>query len=382
MRALRRNLVLAVGLLALTAGARLDAGTATPSATSKAVSADEAAIRAAGESRDAAFKALNADALAAHYGDDAVLMPETAKTAKGHAAILGYLKVYLGLLVQYGYKPIVGKAVEIEVWGNTGLRSGTYSVTDKTGAVTDTGKWLQVWRKTGDKWHIIRDMWNSDMLPLFPPAMFTEPQKDTRVAGPAEGISMTTREKVGVLLACLLTVASCGGGSDKSLAPPAAAPAAPAAPSAAEPAARPETSFAADFAAIRAAGESRDAAYSALNADAFAALYGDDAVMMPEAAKTVSGHAAILGYLRVYTRLLAENGFKPAISKDVEIEVSGDLGLRSGTYSIKDPSGAVADTGKWLQVWRKTGGEWHIVRDIWNSDSLPIMPDLEPPGEG
>jgi ketosteroid isomerase-like protein len=70
------------------------------------------------------------------------------------------------------------------------------------------------------------------------------------------------------------------------------------------------------------------------------------------------------------------------MGKTVEITVAGDFAFRSGTYTIKDKSGATADSCKYLQVWRKSGGKWQIVRDMWNSDTLPLFAPDPPPGAG
>lgn len=166
-------------LLAVAACTQSVVATAAQS-TALPAGGDEAAIRSAGDSWNAAYTALNTDALVALYAADAVLMPETARNAKGPVAIRKFLLVYVAVLVDLGYTPVVTNVVEIEVSGHLGFRSGTYSVKDKSGAVVDTGKWLEIWRKSEGKWLIGRDIWNSDMLPiLMPPTIATgsEPAK-------------------------------------------------------------------------------------------------------------------------------------------------------------------------------------------------------------
>ncbi|HVA56113.1 MAG TPA: hypothetical protein VNI53_10030, partial [Gammaproteobacteria bacterium] len=48
------------------------------------------------------------------------------------------------------------------VVGDWGWCSGTYNVTDQSGKVVDTGKYLSVSRKEGGAWRYVRDTWNSD----------------------------------------------------------------------------------------------------------------------------------------------------------------------------------------------------------------------------
>jgi hypothetical protein len=51
--------------------------------------------------------------------------------------------------------------------------------------------------------------------------------------------------------------------------------------------------------------------------------------------------------------------------------VRGDMGWSSGTYVLKDKTGKVIDTGKYLSVSKKKDGKWLYVRDTWNSDGPP-----------
>lgn len=171
MNALPKTIAFIAVLLTLAACTPLASGTAGPSTAAE----DEAAIRTAGKAWDDAYKSLNADALAALYAADAVLMPETARTAKGEAAIRQFLGIYVGLLAEGGYQPLIDSAADVEVSGDLAIRSGTYAITDKSGMSVDTGKWLETWRKTDGQWRISRDIWNSDNLPLFPPMAYAPP---------------------------------------------------------------------------------------------------------------------------------------------------------------------------------------------------------------
>ena len=67
-----------------------------------------------------------------------------------------------------------------------------------------------------------------------------------------------------------------------------------------------------------------------------------------------------------------------AQSKINDVAVKGDMAWHAGTYSvIKD--GKTVDTGGYMEVLRKKGGKWLIVRDIWNSSTPPAAaPPLAP----
>ena len=58
-----------------------------------------------------------------------------------------------------------GTSGEFGVSGDLGWEWNTFTVTDKSGTVVDTGKYVTVYGKKDGKWFIIRDIWNSDMPP-------------------------------------------------------------------------------------------------------------------------------------------------------------------------------------------------------------------------
>jgi ketosteroid isomerase-like protein len=127
---------------------------------------------------------------------------------------------------------------------------------------------------------------------------------------------------------------------------------------------------AADVATIKATGATWDQSYNAGNADTIVALYADDAVLMPPGAPAAQGPAAMKAFLTADIAQSQAAGLSLAIDPQaVTAGVSGDLGWRSGTYSIKDKAGATVDNGKWLEAWERRGGKWLVIRDIWNSDN-------------
>jgi ketosteroid isomerase-like protein len=127
---------------------------------------------------------------------------------------------------------------------------------------------------------------------------------------------------------------------------------------------------AADVATIKASGATWDQSYNAGQADAIVALYADDAVLMPPGAPAAQGSAAMKAYLTADIAQSQAAGLSLATdTTPVTAGASGDLGWRSGTYSVKDKAGATVETGKWLEAWERRSGKWLVIRDIWNSDS-------------
>ncbi len=119
-------------------------------------------------------------------------------------------------------------------------------------------------------------------------------------------------------------------------------------------------------------------AYNAGNADAIVPLYAEDAVIMPPGAPLARGHAAIKQFLVKDIAGAQAAGVALVLTGKDDVGISGDLAWHSGTYSVTDKAGKTVDTGKYMDVSRKTGGKWHMIRDIWNSDAPPPAPAAAP----
>jgi len=128
-----------------------------------------------------------------------------------------------------------------------------------------------------------------------------------------------------------------------------------------------------DEAAIRAISPVWAKAYNAANAKAITALYAEQAVLLPPGAPAAKGKAAIQAYFAKDTAESAKAGvtFTLDPKSKSDVGVSGDLGWESGTYAVNAKSGASVEIGKYVTVYRKSGGKWLIIRDTWNSDAPP-----------
>ena len=139
---------------------------------------DAATIRAGTAAWVKAFNAGNTDGVLAQYTQDAVVMPPGSPLLRGHAAIKAYLAKEIAGAQAGGVKFAFGDVNDVGVKGDTAWHAGTYAITDKGGATLDTGGYMEVWRKSGGKWHIIRDIWNSSTPPPAPaPAPAAAPKK-------------------------------------------------------------------------------------------------------------------------------------------------------------------------------------------------------------
>lgn len=102
-----------------------------------------------------------------------------------------------------------------------------------------------------------------------------------------------------------------------------------------------------------------------------AGVYAEDGRFMPPGAPAAQGRDAIRA---AWKTMLAAPG--PALTfAATEIHLAGSLdhAYEIGTWKVGD-----ADDGKYVLVWKKRGGEWKVVADIFNSNR-PAAPAATTP---
>lgn len=106
------------------------------------------------------------------------------------------------------------------------------------------------------------------------------------------------------------------------------------------------------------------------------ANYAADAVILPQNGPMVTGREGRDAFFKEMSNMVTD--FKFSMSR---FDASGDLAYEVGTYSgmMQMPGmGTVADTGKFLTVWkRQPDGKWMIVADIFNTNLAPPMPPMD-----
>jgi len=106
--------------------------------------------------------------------------------------------------------------------------------------------------------------------------------------------------------------------------------------------------------------------FNGRDAEALAAMYAEDAVMLPPNEPAIFGRDAIRAG---FSETFASRDLKADIEA-LEIVVDGDLAYVAGRYRMWTGDGTLVDRGKFLEIWRAVDGQWMIHRDIHNS-SLP-----------
>jgi uncharacterized protein (TIGR02246 family) len=163
MNNFRRLVVLAASFFALAACAK----TAPPAPN---MAADETAARAVNIAWYKAYNAGDGAAVAALYAEDAVLNAPGAPAARGMASIREYYLNGAAASAAAGLALVDDPTSDVGVSGDLAWQSGTFKITDKSGAAVDAGKYITVFQRKDGKWMIIRDTWNSDAASAAPAA--------------------------------------------------------------------------------------------------------------------------------------------------------------------------------------------------------------------
>jgi uncharacterized protein (TIGR02246 family) len=106
----------------------------------------------------------------------------------------------------------------------------------------------------------------------------------------------------------------------------------------------------------------------AKDAAGIAQLYAEDGAVMPPNAPIGKGRTAIQ---QTWASMMRTPGFDLTfVPEQIIVSSAGDMALDRGTYRLTIAPGGTTqtDTGKYVVVWRKVGGEWKAAADIFNSD--------------
>jgi uncharacterized protein (TIGR02246 family) len=118
---------------------------------------------------------------------------------------------------------------------------------------------------------------------------------------------------------------------------------------------------------IRRIGEAWAQHWNAGELEGVIATYAEDAVYLPPHHEAVHGRDAIRDYLKApIGRGVTDLAFKVTYVKQ-----QGSIAWDVGTYRMSVPQTdgtKKEDCGKYLTVWKHTGGKWLIVADAWWSD--------------
>ena len=126
-----------------------------------------------------------------------------------------------------------------------------------------------------------------------------------------------------------------------------------------------------DLAQIRTEIQAMEDAYAlGQNAKDVAAImpyYAGDAVSLPDEHPPVSGADAIMAYLK--EDLLADTLGYSSSFEVIDLFTDGRYVVETGKSTVKDSTGAVISTGKYMSLFEKRDGKYVCIRDIFNTDA-------------
>jgi uncharacterized protein (TIGR02246 family) len=118
-------------------------------------------------------------------------------------------------------------------------------------------------------------------------------------------------------------------------------------------------------AAIDAANGQFVALFTKGDAASLAALYTQDAQVLPPNSDVVSGRPAI----QKFWQGVMDSGVKGAKLTTAELTPSGNAAYEVGRYELSGADGKTLDRGKYVVIWKRDGGQWKLHRDIWNTNA-------------
>lgn len=108
-------------------------------------------------------------------------------------------------------------------------------------------------------------------------------------------------------------------------------------------------------------------AFSRADAAGLAALYTEDAKLLPPGSPMMNGKEAIQSFWQG----AMDMGLKEAKLDIVEVESQGNLAYEISRFTLsgQQPGGeSILLMGKYVVVWKNEGGAWKLHVDIWNTD--------------
>jgi uncharacterized protein (TIGR02246 family) len=122
---------------------------------------------------------------------------------------------------------------------------------------------------------------------------------------------------------------------------------------------------------IDAANARFEQAFNRGDAAAIAQMYTEKATVLPRESDIVTGREAI----QAFWQGAIQSGIKDLSLKATRVEeLASGTAQEIGRFSLEAPgSGGQGSKveGKYVVIWRKSGGEWKLDTDIWNTNAPP-----------
>lgn len=134
------------------------AETTTSKDTSFDLSNAKTAIEADNEKFIDDFKRGDSTAVAAHYSEDALILPPNMEPVKGKD-----IAAFWGSFMKMGVKDFKLKTDDVVGNENQLVETGRYEIYNAENKLMDKGKYVVVWKAINGSWKLYRDIFNSSM---------------------------------------------------------------------------------------------------------------------------------------------------------------------------------------------------------------------------
>jgi uncharacterized protein (TIGR02246 family) len=120
-----------------------------------------------------------------------------------------------------------------------------------------------------------------------------------------------------------------------------------------------------DKATIQSLNDKFAQAFNAGDAAAVAALYTEEAVILPPGGEMMKGRTAIQAFWKGATEQLGNGKLTTVDVKPLGNEAAREI----GTFTFQTKGAQSQEiTGKYVVVWEKVGSDWKLATDIWNTN--------------
>ena len=107
-------------------------------------------------------------------------------------------------------------------------------------------------------------------------------------------------------------------------------------------------------------------AFNAGDGATVASFYSEDAALFPPGAERIDGRSAI----QTFWQGAIDSGMKIDKLQPVEVDSGGNFAGEVGVFVLSVPgeNGVTKVAGKYIVTWKRSGHNWQLHRDIWNTN--------------
>lgn len=117
---------------------------------------------------------------------------------------------------------------------------------------------------------------------------------------------------------------------------------------------------------IHAVSDSFESTFSIGNVNKIAEFYTENGMLLPSGFDFVKGRQDI----KEFWQSAIDMGITNIKIDIIELEQHDDTAIEMSNYTLSGSDNQMIDTGKGIVIWKKTGDDWKMHRDIWTSSLI------------